>query len=101
MRIKLIYGGIYTEDPQHDADDQNPLTLGITRETAETLIRKSLRLSRSNVTFKTGTVTRFLRNGDRLGGIVVRTETGELEEWADFVVGARAPDVRTSLEFFS
>ncbi|KAG8899367.1 hypothetical protein FRC00_001523 [Tulasnella sp. 408] len=98
MRIKLIYGGIYTEDPQHDADDQKALTLGITRETAETLIRKSLRLSRSNVTFKTGIVTKFLGKGDRLGGIAVRTETGEVEEWADFVVGARTPNVRTSLE---
>ncbi|KAG8897824.1 hypothetical protein FRC00_003767 [Tulasnella sp. 408] len=91
MRIKLIYGGIYTEDPQHEADDQKALTLGITRETAETLIRKSLRLSRSNVTFKTGTVTRFLGKGDRLGGVAVRTETGEVEEWADFVVDASGP----------
>ncbi|KIO18264.1 hypothetical protein M407DRAFT_32070 [Tulasnella calospora MUT 4182] len=91
MRINLRYGGIYFEDPHRDADDKKALTLGITREATETLIRRSLRLSRPNVTFKTGTVTRFIREGDRLGGVVVRTEAGEVEEWADFIVDASGP----------
>lgn len=91
MRVRLRYGGIYSEDPHHDANDKRGLTLGITREAAETLIRKSLRLSRPNVTFKTGTVTRFIREGDRLGGVAVRTEAGEVEERADFVVGTLIP----------
>ncbi|KAG8897825.1 hypothetical protein FRC00_003768, partial [Tulasnella sp. 408] len=90
-RLKLRYGGIYSEDPHYDADDPRALTLSITREAAETLIRKSLRLSRPNVTFKTGTVTGFIREGDRLGGIAVRTEAGEVEERADFVVDASGP----------
>ncbi|KAG8913450.1 hypothetical protein FRC01_004544 [Tulasnella sp. 417] len=91
MRFKLRYGGIYSEDPPHDAEDKNRLTLGITREATETLIRRSLRLTRPNVTFKTGTVTRFIREGERLGGVAIRTETGEVEEWADFVVDASGP----------
>ncbi|KAG9047419.1 hypothetical protein FS837_002275 [Tulasnella sp. UAMH 9824] len=89
MRVRLRYGGIYSKDPHHDADDKRGLTLGITREAAETLIRKSLRLSRPNVTFKTGTVTRLIREGNRLGGVAVRTEAGEVEERADFVVDLR------------
>ncbi|KAG8913449.1 26S proteasome regulatory subunit 8, partial [Tulasnella sp. 417] len=89
MRIKLRYGGVYSEDPHHDAGDQRALTLGVTREAAETLIRRCLRLTRPNVTFKTGTVTKFIREGDRLGGVAVRTQGGEVEEWADFVVGTR------------
>ncbi|KIO25650.1 hypothetical protein M407DRAFT_25024 [Tulasnella calospora MUT 4182] len=96
MRLKLRYGGIYSEDPHHDADDPKALTLGITREAAETLIRRSLRLSRPNVMFTTGTVTRFIRDGGHLGGIAVRTEAGEVEEWADFVVDASGP---TQLSF--
>ncbi|KAG8913742.1 hypothetical protein FRC01_004408, partial [Tulasnella sp. 417] len=91
MRLKLTYGGIYSEDPHHDEGDTQRLTLGITREATETLIRRSLRLTRPNVTFKTGTVTRFFREDDRLGGVAVRTETGETEEWADFIVDASGP----------
>ncbi|KAG9047422.1 hypothetical protein FS837_002278 [Tulasnella sp. UAMH 9824] len=90
-RLKLRYGGVYYEDPHYDADDSRALTLGITREAAETLIRKSLRLGRPNVTFKTGTVTGFIREGDHLGGITVRTEAGEVEERADFVIDASGP----------
>lgn len=92
-RLKLRYGGVYSEDPHYDANNPRALTIGITREAAETLIRKSLRLSRPNVTFKTGTVTGFIREGDHLGGIAVRTEAGEVEERADFVVGAQTPVV--------
>ncbi|KAG9047421.1 hypothetical protein FS837_002277 [Tulasnella sp. UAMH 9824] len=91
MRMRLRSGGIYYEDPHHDANDKNALTLGITREAAETLIRRSLRLSRPNAAFKTGTVTRFIRESDRLGGVAVRTEAGEVEERADFVVDATGP----------
>ncbi|KAG8895307.1 hypothetical protein FRC00_007625, partial [Tulasnella sp. 408] len=96
MRIKLRYGGVYYEDLLEDVGDKKSLTLGITREAAETLIRRSLRLSRPNVAFKTGTVTGFIRDGDRLGGVAVRTEAGEVEERADFVVGAQIPVVPCS-----
>ncbi|KAG8993688.1 hypothetical protein FRB90_000621 [Tulasnella sp. 427] len=93
MRLIFRYGGVYTEDPYTNVTIKEgvPLTLNITREATETLIRRSLKQSRSNVTFKTGTVTGFIRDGDRLGGVSVRTEGGEVDERGDLVIDATGP----------
>ncbi|KAG8971959.1 hypothetical protein FRC05_010494 [Tulasnella sp. 425] len=93
MRLKFRYGGIYTEDPYTDMNVKEgvPLTFNISREATETLIRRSLKHSRPNVTFETGTVTGFIRDGDCLGGVTVRTETTETEERGDLVIDATGP----------
>lgn len=93
MRLKFRYGGIYSEDPYTDMSVKKgvPLTFNISREATETLIRRSVKHSRPNVTVKTGTVTGFTRKGDRLGGVTVRTEAGEREERGDFIIDATGP----------
>lgn len=93
MRLKFRYGGIYAEDPYTDMNVKEgvPLTFNISREATETLIRRSLKHSRPNVTFITGTVTGFRRDGDCLGGVTVRTEATETEERGDFVIDATGP----------
>ncbi|KAG9047423.1 hypothetical protein FS837_002279 [Tulasnella sp. UAMH 9824] len=93
MRLKFRYGGIYSEDPYTDMSVKEgvPLTFNISREATETLIRRSVKHSRPNVTIKTGTVTGFTRNGNRLGGVTVRTEAGDREERGDFIIDATGP----------
>ncbi|KAG8896759.1 hypothetical protein FRB99_008675, partial [Tulasnella sp. 403] len=92
VKTKLQLGGIYTEDPYttNDINSGAPVTLILTRETFETLLRKLVRNSKSNIYIKTGTITGFKKAEDgsnTLRGVTVRTPDGkETFEPASLVV---------------
>lgn len=92
-KMKMGYGGIYLKDP-HLTDDITsgvPLMLNLTREGTEVVLRKAVMETRSNVTFKSGTVSGFLGDEGFLSGVTVKVGDTEERELADFVIDATGP----------
>ncbi|KAG9018813.1 hypothetical protein FRB90_009283 [Tulasnella sp. 427] len=91
--LRMCYGGVDLKDPYADGGD----TLGVSttaclsREGTEAVLRKAVKESRSNISFKTGLVTGFIGDGERLAGVTVRVDGSEEQVKADFVIDATGP----------
>ncbi|KAG8893437.1 hypothetical protein FRB99_001945, partial [Tulasnella sp. 403] len=97
LKIKLRYGGVYVEDPflTNDPDSGAPLSLSLTRDAYETMLRRLVKTTLGNVEIRTATVTGFKSAEDgsnMLRGVTLRDADGnEKDEYAAFVVDATGP----------
>ncbi|KAG8881073.1 hypothetical protein FRB97_000192 [Tulasnella sp. 331] len=92
--VRARMRGIPVPDPYDEGDPRAPKSLSITREHYETLIRRLLVRSRSNVKLITGTVTGYTRDAGASGLTGVTIRSPELQEEklsGQFVVDATGP----------
>lgn len=97
--MQLKYGSL--KDPHETAYNEDdlksdaPLSLAISREAYETLLRRLVKNGRTNVEFLSGTVTAVHRgkdgSGNHLDRVTIRTESGSVQKDAKFVVGKCSP----------
>ncbi|KAG9048359.1 hypothetical protein FS837_000162 [Tulasnella sp. UAMH 9824] len=92
-RLRMCFGGIDLKDPDPEEDGiaDASITACLSREATEVVLRKALKESRPNVTFKTGVVSGFLGEGIGLAGVTVRANGAEEQVKADFVIDAAGP----------
>ncbi|KAG8899323.1 hypothetical protein FRC01_010586, partial [Tulasnella sp. 417] len=92
-RLRMCFGGIDLPDPDPSEEGiaDGSITACLSREATEVVLRKAIRESRPNVTFKTGTVSGFLKDGPGLAGVTVRVNGAEEQVQGDFVVDAAGP----------
>lgn len=93
MRGRFQCAGVYVEDPYTTTDVNSgvPLTLPLTRDALETMIRRLVRESRPNVEFYAGSVTSLKASdeGRLVRGVEYRRPDGEVkEEDGDIYLGA-------------
>ncbi|KAG8971967.1 hypothetical protein FRC05_010502 [Tulasnella sp. 425] len=89
-KVRVCFGGLNLEDP-YPEESSAANTACLTREATEVLLRKAVKESRPNVTFRTGTVSGFLREGDSLKGVTARVNGAEEPVEASFVIDAAGP----------
>ena len=98
LKLRYQYGGIYIEDvyPTSDISSGAPLTLPVSRESLETIIRQLVKTYKSSIEIRTGTVvglTKSANASDLIQGVSIRSPAaGEdlQEEEAAFIIGSSA-----------